>query len=157
MRFTEITRRGGIVATACSLLLLADLFLPWQKASVDVVGVVQAEANNPGWKGWGGVAGVLALVLLALLGRRRRQGGEVKTRHELLECLLGVGVFGAAALAVFTGDAHVFTTTVGVEADTTLWPAWLGLLLAAGVGFGAAAPLVSGLAAPTGPRVSSGA
>jgi hypothetical protein len=121
------------ILTAALLGFLVTLFLPWQEASVEVGTVVDVEATSSGWAGWGILAGLIALALLGLTVVRAGLGAA--------EGVLGVALVAAAALAAFTGDASV--TAQGVVAtQETLWPAWLGLLLAVVAGVAALAPLV---------------
>lgn len=61
-------------------------------------------------------------------------------RRLLAELVLAVGLLVFTVVAIFTGDVNITAGPVGIEVDTTLWPAWLGLLLSAVI---VAAPDVS--------------
>lgn len=130
MESTQIELAHRVVLGA-ALAFLVVLFLPWQEATVRVAGVVDLEERSSGWSGWGLAAGLVALVLLALqLGRLRARDRAGHT-GDLASALLAAALVAAAALAVFTGETSVATQAVGVEVGSTLWPAWLGLALAA--------------------------
>jgi hypothetical protein len=144
----SIPHRARAVAMAASLLLIADLFVGWQRTTVRVPGAVDLQATNSGWTGWGLVAGVLAVVVavLALAGLRGRAA------HGGATLLAACGLLAATALAVLTGNADVrlVAGAVGVEVQATRWPAWAALALAVVV---AAACLVASLTTPeSGPR-----
>jgi hypothetical protein len=153
MNLQTLSRRAGMVAAAASLLFVVDLFLGWQRVSVEVAGVVDVEETSSGWHGWGFVAGVGALLLLAVAIGELRGAGTL-TGHALVAAILAVGLLLFTCFAVFTGDASVDVATgaVAVEVDSTLWPAWAGLVLAAIAAVAALFPLVAGLSSrePTG-------
>ncbi len=111
------------VALAAALALVADLFAGWRRASVHMAGVFDVHATSSGWSGWGLVAGVLALAV----------AGLVFWRGDRLALLLaGAGTLMATVLAVVTGDAHVHVAgMMSTAVGGPLWPAWLGLALAA--------------------------
>ena len=116
-------RVARFTAAGAAALLLVDLFLDWQMASIRVAGIVEVETTAAGWRGWGFVAGVLALALVAVLltdeGRR------------VLAAALGLCTVVATTIAVVTGDADVSGGPAATVEDSTLWAAWLGLALAA--------------------------
>lgn len=113
------------VAAAAAALFIVDLFLSWQRTAVHFAGAVHVDHMGSGWSGWGVLAGVCAaaLVLLVLSGRVPASATAA----------VGAAMFVFTALAIATGDAHVgmHGRAFGVEVDSTRWPAWLGLGLAA--------------------------
>ena len=135
----EVWARYVVIVGA--FLFVLDLFLDWQKADIDVAGVVSVHAASSGWAGWGVVAGILAIAVIV----------AAVTRRAAWTLGLAAAMLVATALLAFTGDADVATGVVGVAVDTTLWPAWVGLVLAAVTTAAAAVPFVPALAA-TPPR-----
>lgn len=142
MKSQDIRRAAGLTAVVASGLLLADLFLDWQRAYVGIAGVVQTDASSMGWGGWGSAVGVFAL--LTLVVALRDLGGHDTTAHHLVAVgLLPFALLASTLLTVFTGDASVnVANTVSVEVDTTLWPAWVGLVLAAVASVAAFVPVL---------------
>jgi hypothetical protein len=126
-RFAELPRARMIGAGAAALLL-ADLFLGWQRLTVSAGDVVRGDTIT-GWSGWGAKAGLCAACLIALNMLR----GSSSSR---LVAALGMLLF--VALAVMTGEAEV---------GATLWPAWMGLGLAAVASATQAVPLLAERAA----------
>jgi hypothetical protein len=141
----SLDRWAGLTVVGAGLLFILDLFLGWQKVSIAVSGVVDVEGTASGFRGWGLVAAVFAVVLVALVVAGLRAGPSVRRPFALTTSALGLAISGA--LAAFTGDAsvHVQTNGVGVEVESTLWPAWVGLVLAVVAAAAALAPLVSEL------------
>jgi hypothetical protein len=142
MNVRSFERWVGLVAVGAALLFLADLFLGWQKVSVEVGGVVGIEQTASGFGGWGIAAAVFAVALVVLELDRLRSGST--TRREAWIVAAGLALIGSTALAVLTGDASVNVQggAVSVEVGTTLWPAWLGLVLAVIAAGAALAPPV---------------
>lgn len=124
MDLGALKRASERVLLFAALLFLVVLFLDWHRTSVVIVGEGDAQTGSSGWSGWGLLAGFFALAIVALeLDRVLR-----KRTHEsqaFVDLILAVGLFLATGAAVFTGD-----TSVGGGAGT-LWPAWVGLGLAA--------------------------
>jgi hypothetical protein len=137
-----LQRRATLVLAAATFLFVADLFLAWQKVAVEVAGVVAVDATASGWRGWGLLGGSFAIALF-VLSRHELWAGREVPRHETATALLGLGVLGTTALTVFTGSATVQTQSVGVEVQTTLWPAWIGLALAVVIAAAAFVPVVT--------------
>jgi hypothetical protein len=124
------------VAAAAAALFIVDLFLSWQRTTVHVAGAVQVHHMASGWSGWGALAGVCAVALLVFVIAGRMPAAATAAA--------GAAMFVLAVLAVATGDAHVgmHGRGFGVEVDTTRWPAWLGLGLAAIAGLASSVPLM---------------
>ena len=110
-------------AAAAAGLLLVDLFLDWQRAAVRVAGVVEVEATAAGWHGWGFLAGVLALALMAVL---LTAGGR-----STVSAAVALGMLAATTVAVVTSEPDVAGGPAASVEESTVWPAWLGLVLAA--------------------------
>jgi hypothetical protein len=112
------------VLLVAALLFLVVLFLDWHRTSVVILAEGDAETGSSGWSGWGLLAGFFALAIVGLeldrVVRRRTHEGQA-----FVDLILAVGLALATVAAVFTGD-----TSVGNGAGT-LWPAWVGLGLAA--------------------------
>jgi hypothetical protein len=129
MDLGALKRASKLVLLGSALLFLVVLFLDWYRTSVNVVGAGDAEAASSGWSGWGLLAGFFALALVGFeLDRIRR--GSPRKEQALVDQVLAGGLAVATVAAVFTGDASVTAGAVGVEVGTTLWPAWVGLVLA---------------------------
>ncbi|HSD80168.1 MAG TPA: hypothetical protein VLB47_05885, partial [Solirubrobacteraceae bacterium] len=133
-----------IVQAVAAVLLLADLFLHWQQATVSIATVADFRATATGWAGLGIVVGALAVVVLALALAPRSP-----LRHAAGSAVAAVALVLVTALSVATGDVSVGVGAGAfAEVDTTLAAAWAGLALAI---VAAAAALVR-LAAARGER-----
>jgi hypothetical protein len=143
-----VTRTASIVALVASALLVGDLFLGWQRASVEVAGVVDVESTSMGWSGWGFSVGLLALLIMVVALAQLR-GTRTVERHALTAGVLALGLLAATLLAVFSGDATVDVAGVAaVEVDSTQWPAWAGLVLGVIASVAALVPVVAELGRP---------
>ena len=115
-----------LTALGAGALLVGDLFMPWQQASVRMAGAVNMHVHmaTSGWHGWGVVAGILALVMLGLVGAVREP--------PLATLLTATGMLAATALAVFSGSPQVgvMMPGLGIQVAGTRWPAWVALALA---------------------------
>lgn len=122
-----------IVAGAAASLLLADLFLSWQRVGMRMGGLFDVRTSSSGWSGWGAVAGICAIAVLVLVIARGPAGA-------IAAVALGALLF--TAIAVLAGHAHVDvgTSMMRIQVDTTLWPAWVGLALAGLMAAAAAIP-----------------
>jgi hypothetical protein len=125
---TSARRLAYAAVLVASLLLAADLFLTWQSASVRVGDAVVLDAGSSGWDGPGFVAGIAALVAAALSGTVLARGRE----HPRILLGAALTALAATALAAFAEGATVVVpeAAVAVQADSTRWPAWVGLGLA---------------------------
>ena len=155
MNIALLKIRASVIAFAASLLFLIDLSLGWQRASVEIGGVVDVDATSSGWNGPGLVAGMLAIVLIVLaLGEIG--GRSAAARHVLAAALVPVALIATTAFAVFGGDASVDTSAVGIEVDRTLWPAWVGLGLSIVAGIAGLVPVAAELSELERPRIAPG-
>jgi hypothetical protein len=131
MHLGALKRASEAALLGLAVLFLITLSLDWHRTSVRVLlAEGDAEAASSGWSGWGLVAGLCALAIVGLeLDRQFR--GRSHEGQTLVDLGLAVGAAIATVAAVFTGDASVSAGASGVEVGTTLWPAWVGLVLAA--------------------------
>jgi hypothetical protein len=116
-------------------LLFIDLFLGWHRAGVSVSGLVDINGDSSAWAGWGAVAGVLLIVLL--FWEALRLGGAVIAQDlsgavASLVLALGVAAFTTVEFAAGTADVQS-GTIVAVGVHGRQWPAYVGLVLAAGL------------------------
>ena len=126
-RFNAIGR-GAQLMLIGGVLLLIDLFLPWQDFGNEFSDAVGVDASFSGWRGFGGVlVGLLTIILLAWLIVR------------LASVDIPLPVSTAMSAAVIGTLILIFTvikllTILGDEA--TIW-AWVGLALAIIIAVGA--------------------
>jgi hypothetical protein len=126
-RFNAIGR-GAQLMLVGGVLLLIDLFFPWQDFGNEFSDAVGVDASFSGWRGFGGVmVGLLTIVLLAWLIVR------------LASVDIPLPVSTAMSAAVIGTLILIFTiikllTILGDEA--TIW-AWVGLVLAIVIAVGA--------------------
>ncbi len=126
-RFNGIGR-GAQLMLIGGVLLLIDLFLPWQDFGNEFSDAVGVDASFSGWRGFGGVlVGLLTIVLLAWLIVR------------LASVDIPLPVSTAMSAAIIGTLILIFTiikllTILGDEA--TIW-AWIGLVLAIVIAVGA--------------------
>jgi hypothetical protein len=149
MTRNQTKRIAQLVSLVGSLALLVVLSLDWHGAEVHVVGVVDAEGTVVGWSDWGLLSGVFAVIIAIVAFADLRAGDAAGVRRFTVAVLPPVGMLVATALAVFSGDADVNVVGVtSVDADSTFWPAWLGLMLAAVTSVAALLPVVLELSRP---------
>lgn len=134
-------RWAGFAAVAAGLLFLVDLFLGWERVSVRVGTMVDIDATASGFRGWGIAAAVFDVALLALVARHGI-GSPPRRPRALIASALGLVIFTSLAVYAVDADVNFQTSYVGLEANTTLWPAWIGLVLAIVAAAAALAPLV---------------
>jgi hypothetical protein len=134
---TEGTRRSAatLVAAGAAALLLVDLFLDWQKSAVEVAGIVNIESTVSGWHGWGFLAGFAALVLMALVA--------TAATPPVFNAGAAIVVLTTTSLAVFAGSADAPLGPAATVDASTLWAAWVGLVLAVVAFCAALVPLVA--------------
>lgn len=126
-RFNAIGR-GAQLMLIGGVLLLIDLFLPWQDFGNEFSDAVGVDASFSGWRGFGGVmVGLLTIVLLAWLIVR------------LASVDIPLPVSTAMSAAIIGTLILIFTiikilTILGDYA--TIW-AWIGLALAVVIAVGA--------------------
>jgi hypothetical protein len=121
--------RGAQLMLIGGVLLLIDLFLPWQ--DFDVGGIADelgVDASFSGWRGFAGVVlGLLTIVMLAwLIVRLASVDIPLPVSTAMTGALLGVLILIFAVIKILT--------ILGDEA--TIW-AWIGLALAIVIAVGA--------------------
>jgi hypothetical protein len=128
---TTARDRAHLAVLAASALLVVTLFLPWHQTTWHLGVAFDVVGRSSGWTGWGVLAGIAAIAVVAAEMARTRGLGEhaVPVMIGALAALLGT------ALAVFSTTASVhlpgrMMMSMGAGADTTRWPAWVGLGLA---------------------------
>jgi len=133
---------AAAVAAGAAVLLLADLSLGWFTVRVAVAGIVDVDATASGWGSVGTVAGLLGLAMLvAMIGPLRRDGSVTLVRAAVIG-VLGLGTFGFSVARALNGTTSVTTQVTAVQVHSTLWPAYVGIVLGAIVAGGAITALV---------------
>jgi hypothetical protein len=120
--------RGAQLMLIGGVLLLIDLFLPWQDFGNEFSDAVGVDASFSGWRGFGGVlVGLLTIVLLAwVIVRLASVNIPLPVSTAMTAAILGT------LILIFT--IIKMLTIIGDEA--TIW-AWLGLVLAIVIAVGA--------------------
>jgi hypothetical protein len=110
------------------VLLLIDLFLPWQDFGNDVLDAAGVDASFNGWRGIGGVVvGLLTIVLLAwVIVRLASVDIPLPVSTAMTAAIIGtlILIFTIIKLLTILGD------------EATIW-AWVGLALAIVIAVGA--------------------
>jgi len=113
---------GRQIVLGAGLLLLIDTFLNWQQVSIAGHTLYSAK----GWHGFLGI--VMGLALVVLLVWTAAKAFEIALPVNVPDGLTSLGL---AALVV------LFAFLKAVSDDAVHWPAWIGVILAAGVTYGA--------------------
>jgi hypothetical protein len=110
------------------VLLLIDLFLPWQDFGNEFSDAVGVDASFSGWRGFGGVlVGLLTIILLAwVIVRLASVDIPLPVSTAMTAAILGtlILIFTIIKLLTILGD------------EATIW-AWVGLVLAIVIAAGA--------------------
>jgi hypothetical protein len=130
---------AAAVAAGAGVLLLADLSLGWHDVNVAAGGVVDISTTSSGWSGIGLVAGLLTIAMLVYMARPMRHEGAVDVAQAALTAVLGLGAAAFTIVAALTGSASISVPVTAVEVGNTLWPAYVGIVLAVVVAGAAAA------------------
>jgi hypothetical protein len=113
--------RGAQLMLIGGVLLLIDLFLPWQDFGNEFSDAVGVDASFSGWRGVGGVlVGLLTIVLLAwLIVRLASVNVPLPVSTAMTAAIIGtlILIFTVIKLLTILGD------------EATIW-AWVGLALA---------------------------
>lgn len=113
--------RGRQLVLGLGVLLLIDTFLPWQQISI------LGFSNS--WTAWHGFWGVmLGLMTVALVGWVAARAFGIELPAAVPD---GVATLGVAVLI------FVFAVIKNIADDYSAWGSYLGIVLAAGVAFGA--------------------
>lgn len=120
--------RGAQLMLIGAVLLLIDLFLPWQDFGNDLTDAVGVDASFNGWRGFAGILlGLLTIVLLAwLIVRIASVNIPLPVSTAMTAALIGalILIFAVIKLLSILGD------------EATFW-AWIGLALAVVIAVGA--------------------
>ena len=119
----KLTAHARPIVVLAALALLVDLFLTWREAPVKTQWL-DSTGGATALGGWGAVAaGLLALFLVGQFATSRRA--------RLISGVLAVAATIVTFAEFFTGSANPASTigVVTVSTETTLWPAYLGLVL----------------------------
>jgi len=120
--------RGAQLMLIGGVLLLIDLFLPWQDFGNEFSDAVGVDASFSGWRGFGGVlVGLLTIVLLAwVIVRLASVDIPLPTSTAMTAAIIGtlILIFTIIKLLTILGD------------EATIW-AWIGLALAIVIAVGA--------------------
>src|SRR6186997_2547399 len=120
--------RGAQLMLIGGVLLLIDLFLPWQDFGNEFSDAVGVDASFSGWRGFGGVmVGLLTIVLLAwVIVRLASVDIPLPTSTAMTAAIIGtlILIFTIIKLLTILGD------------EATIW-AWVGLALAIVIAVGA--------------------
>jgi hypothetical protein len=122
---------AAAVAAGVGVLLLADLSVGWYGVKVAVAGVVNIKVTAGGWGQFGTIAGLLTIAMLIYMIRPMRRDGTVNLAQAAVTAVLGLGAFGFTVARALNGSASVTTMTTTVQVHSTLWPAYVGIALAA--------------------------
>ncbi len=120
--------RGAQLMLIGGVLLLIDLFLPWQDFGNEFSDAVGVDASFSGWRGFGGVVvGLLTIVLLAwLIVRLASVDIPIPVSTAMSAAIIGtlILIFTVIKLLTILGD------------EATIW-AWVGVVLAIVIAVGA--------------------
>ena len=117
---------GRKLMLGSGVLLLIDTFLNWQSVSVRVSGVTVVSAGQSAWHGfWGVLLGLLTLALVLWVGAR---AFGVALPANIPDGLATLAVGGLIAL---------FALLKTVTESYSAWPSYVGIVLGAGVAYGA--------------------
>ena len=126
-RFNAL-ERGVQLMLIGGVLLLIDLFLPWQDFGNEFSDAAGVDASFSGWRGFGGVlVGLLTIVLLAwVIVRLASVDIPLPTSTAMTAAIIGtlILIFTIIKLLTILGD------------EATIW-AWVGLALAIVIAVGA--------------------
>ena len=112
---------GRQIVLGAGLLLLIDTFLDWQQVSV-----FGGSVGQSAWHGFWGI--VMCLALIVLLVWTAAKAFDVALPAEVPDGLTSLGLSALILLFAFIkaiSDSYVH------------WPAWVGVILAAVIGYGA--------------------
>jgi hypothetical protein len=131
MRLSRVARSARVLVIVAGVALLADLFLDWFRTSISAV-VVTLSSGSSGLHGWGIAAALLVIGLVAW-----EAGAPESVRKPWASLVLATGVLVSTIALFTTGSATINAGVVSVSANDTLWPAYVGLVLAVLVAAGA--------------------
>jgi hypothetical protein len=112
---------GRQIVLGAGVLLLIDTFLDWQQVSI-----LGGSVGNTAWHGFWGI--VMCLALVALL---------VWTAAKAFGVVLPVNVPDGLTSLALSVLIVLFAFIKAVSDNYVHWPAWVGVILAAGMAYGA--------------------
>ena len=112
---------GRQIVLGAGVLLLIDTFFDWQHVSTPF-----GSGGNTAWHGFWGIIMCLALVVLLVWTAAKAFGVELPVNVPD-----GLTSLGLSALIL------LFAFIKAVSDDFVHWPAWVGVVLAAGIAYGA--------------------
>jgi hypothetical protein len=117
---------GRKLILGSGVLLLIDTFLNWQSVSVRVSGVTVVSAGQSAWHGfWGVLLGLLTVAILLWVGAR---AFGVALPANIPD---GLATLAVGVLIV------LFALLKTVTESYSAWPSYVGIVLGAGVAYGA--------------------
>lgn len=120
----KLTAHARPIVVIAALALLVDLFLTWHNSPVETQWL-NDDGGASALSGWGAFAAVLLVMFLV---------GQLATtrRARVISGALAVAAAGLTFAEFFTGSANPASSigVVTVSTEATLWPAYLGLVLA---------------------------
>jgi hypothetical protein len=121
----KLTAHARPIVALAALALLADLTLTWRDAPVKTQWLDDSGGASA-LGGWGALAGALLVLFLLVQFATTR-------RARVISGALAVAAAGVTFAEFFTGSANPVSApgVVTVSTEAILWPAYLGLALAA--------------------------
>lgn len=108
------------------VLLFIDTFLAWQSVSVGVSGVTVVSASRNAWHGfWGVMLGLLTLALVVWVAAKA------------FGVALPANIPDGLTTLALGGVILLFAVLKTLTDDYSAWPSYVGIVLAAGIAFGA--------------------
>jgi hypothetical protein len=120
-----LSRSRQIILGACALLLIAT-FLPWQKVSFSLGEFGEGSVSRNAWHGfWGVLLGLLTIVLLLWVAARA------------FGIALPANIPDGLATLALGAAIFLFALLKNLTDDFSAWGSYIGIVLAAGVAYGA--------------------
>jgi|SRR5579883_598612 len=117
---------GRRLVLVAGVLLFIDTFLDWQRVSIGVSGIVSVSAGQSAWHGFWGVG--LGLLVVAIVLWVVAHALEIRLPANLPDGVVTL------ALGVLI---PVFAILKALTDDYVHWPAYVGIVLAAAIAWGA--------------------
>jgi hypothetical protein len=119
--------RGAQIMLVGAVLLVIDLFLPWQDFGGGIADELGIDATFSGWRGVGAVLGILAIIVVVWLAVRLAAVDlPIPVSTAMISAALG-------ALVLLFGVLKWITI---IDDEATIW-AWIGLVLSIAIAVGA--------------------
>lgn len=131
MNLNRLTLGGRVVAVA-GLLLFIDSFLPWFRVCGSIISYEGCFTTANGWDNWASLLAVLVTIAMLVQLGLELAGTDLRPPGTFTWAQVQLAAAGLVALLVLiqvaAGDGSGTTRSVG---------AWLGLVFAAGLVYGA--------------------